>query len=171
MTAARHSTGFTVVELMVALSVAAVLLGLAIPAFTDFVRQRTMATRGNDVLMAVTYARSEAARQGRVVSVQAVDASDGDNEWGAGYCVVVGTPGNCNGTVLRRFPAIDDATLDGVGGFDNEATLPFNGRGMLTLGAAGGFELCSNDEAIDPGRAIDISLIGRPDINDLECNP
>ena len=102
--------GFTIVELMVTMAVAAILMGIAIPAFNDFIAQRTMASRVNDFVVAVTYARSEAARRGGIVSIQAVDASDGDNEWGPGYCVVEGNPGNCN-DALRRFEAMDDATL------------------------------------------------------------
>ena len=163
--------GFTIVELMVSLAVAAILLGLAVPAFNDFIRQRTMAARVNDFVLAVTYARSEAARLGGLVSIQAVDASDGGNEWGPGYCVVVGNPGDCGGIVLRSFPAVDDATLDGFGGLDGAATLSFNARGMLTLGAAGALQLCSTDPAVDPGRVVNVSFTGHPDVEQLECFP
>ena len=164
--------GFTIVELMVSLAVAAILIGFALPAFNDFIAQRTMSSRINDFVLAVTYARSEAVRLGGPVSVQAVDDGDGDNEWGPGYCVVI-APDDCGDadSVLRRFPAIDDATLDGVDGFDNQGTLTFNARGMLMLGAAGSVELCGDDADDDPGRVVTVSLIGRPDAGELECNP
>lgn len=165
------TSGFTVVELMVSLAVAAILLGFALPAFNDFIDQRTMASRINDFVVAITYARSEAARIGGPVSVQAVDDGDNANEWGAGYCVVVGNPGDCDDPVLRRFPAIDDATLNGVGGFNNQGTLTFNARGLLTLGVAGAVQLCSTDNTVDPGRVVNVSLIGRPDADELECFP
>ena len=61
-----------------------------------------MTTRVNDLVLAVNYARSEAAKLGGLVSVQAMDASDSDNEWGPGYCVTIGNPGNCNNP-LRLF--------------------------------------------------------------------
>jgi type IV fimbrial biogenesis protein FimT len=169
---ASKTRGFTIVELMVTLAVAAILMGIAIPAFNEFIAQRTMASRVNDFVVAVTYARSEAARRGGIVSIQAVDASDGDNEWGPGYCVVEGNPGNCV-DALRRFEAMDDATLNAVGaGFDGQAALSFNARGMLTPQppGPGTIELCAVDEDVDPGRVISIGVIGRADVAELECH-
>lgn len=165
----RPERGFTLIELMVTLAVAAVLIGLAVPAFNDLVRQRAMVSRINDMVLAVSYARSEAVRRGAQVSVQAVDDGDNDNEWGAGYCVVVGDPGNCNDAVLRSFGAIDDATLDGVGGLDGIGTISFNGRGVPTIAAAGAIELCSTDETVNPGRVLNLTRTGRADANELEC--
>lgn len=167
MAGSYRRAGFTIVELMVSLAVAAILIGFALPAFTDFIDQRRMASRANDFVLAVTYARSEAARRGEAVSVQAVDDSDNDNEWGPGYEVVAG------GTVLRSFEPIDpaDATVDGRGGFDGIGTLTFNARGMLTLGAAGEIRICSADDTEDPGREIRISAIGRPDVEEWTCHP
>lgn len=167
----KQTRGFTIVELMVTLAVAAVLMGMAVPAFNDFVSQRRMASRSNDFLLAITYARSEAIRRNTVVSVQAVDDTDPGNEWGPGYCVVPGDPGNCGGTPLRSFAAIDDATLNGVGGMDGLETLSFNTRGMLVGGAAGAVQLCSLDSTVDPGRQVAITAVGRPDGGELQCNP
>ena len=166
-----RNAGFTLIELMVSLAVAAVLIGIAVPAFNDLVRQRAMTSRINDLVLAVSYARSEAVRRGAVVSVQAVDFSDGDNEWGAGYCVVVGTPGSCDAPVMRSFAGIDDATLDGTGALADIGTISFNGRGLPTLAGAGAVNLCSTDELVDPGRVLNLTRIGRTDIEDLECHP
>lgn len=160
-------SGFTIVELMVSLAVAAILIGFALPAFNDFVDQRRMASRINDLVLAINYARSEAARRGGQVSVQAL-APAADNEFGAGYCVVEGDPGNCAGAVLRRFEPYDDATLNAV---PNRTTLTFNARGMLVNGGAGTFELCSTDNSVDPGRVVNLTFIGRPDVEELTCFP
>jgi len=165
------SAGFTLVELLVTLALAAILLGMALPAMDNFLDQRTRTTQIIDFVMALNYARSEAARVGGPVSVQAVDASDGDNEWGPGYCVVLGTPGDCDAPVLRVFDAVNGATLNAVGGLDDEGTLTFNSRGVLTLGAAGGVELCSTVDGEDPGRQVTLSLIGRPNTEELICFP
>lgn len=168
----RRARGFTIVELMVTLAVAAVLMGIAVPAFTDFVRQRNMASRNNDLILALTYARSEAVRRGQVVSIQAIAAGGGD-EWGGGYCVVIGDPGDCDdaNAVLRRFdPIPDDVTFNATGGLDGRGTLSFNARGLLVGGPQGRIELCSTDAGVDPGRVIDISPTGRADAQELECH-
>ncbi len=162
--------GFTLIELMVTLAVAAVLVGFALPAFNDFTAQRNLTARVNSLVLAVNYARSEAARLGTVVSVQAVDASDAGNEWGNGYCVVVGNPGDCTGTTLRQFEPVQDATFDGVNDFDGVGALSFNSRGMMVNGVAGSLQLCSTITSVEPGREIDMNLIGRTVTEDLVCN-
>ena len=162
--------GFTIVELMVAMAIAAILLGMALPAFNTFIEQRTMGARVNDFISAVNLARSEAVNRGGLVSIQAQDASDNANEWGPGYCVTVGTPGNCNNS-LRDFEPAADATMDALGGLNGVGTLTYNGRGLLTLGAQGTIELCSTDATVDPGREIAINAVGRPSTLELVCNP
>jgi len=160
--------GFTIVEAMVSLAIAAVLLGLALPAYNDFTAQRTLTAQVNDFMVAIQYARSEAANRGTTVSVQAVDAADNANEWGAGWCVVVGAPGNCNGA-LRVFPPLGDNTLDATGALDTLATLRFNPRGLLIGAGAGDVDLCDPD--VERGRQVSISFIGRVSSQQLDCIP
>lgn len=164
----RHISAFTIIELMVAMAIAGVLLGMALPAFNGLMEQRAMTTRVNDFVLAVHYARSEAAKLGGVVSVQTVDASDSDNEWGPGYCVTIGNPGNCNAP-LRMFAGMDDMTLNALGAYNDETALSFNARGLLTLDAAGSFNLCSTDATVNPGRLIDLNRIGRTTSTQLVC--
>ncbi len=166
-----RQVGLTLVELMVAMSIAAILLGIALPAFNDFTAQRTLTTRANSLVLAVNYARSEAARLGGVVSVQSNDDSDSGNEWGTGFCVIAGNPGDCSGTTLREFEPLRDATLDGAGDFDGVGALSFNSRGMMTNGVAGSIQLCSSQSTVDPGRRVSVSLIGRVTVEELVCHP
>jgi len=158
--------GITIVEIMVTLAIAAVLIGLALPAFNGFVAQRTLTAQVNDFLVGVQYARSEAVRRSARVSLQSMDASDATNEWGNGYCVVAGNPGNCDAP-LRTFVAIGDNTLNANGALDSLATLTFDGRGLLVSGGAGTVDLC--DPADARGRRVDISLIGRVSSQELVC--
>ncbi len=172
----RHARGFTIIELMVTLAVAAVLIGLALPAFNGFVAQRTLTTQVNDFMVAIQYARNEAGRRGTTVSVRAEDASANANEWGPGWCVVVGT-GACTGNDLRDFKALGANTLNATGGLDGIDTLSFNSQGLLLLPPAtpaGFFQLCNPQEHV--GREISLALIGRvssrePPVAELDCAP
>ena len=165
-----RSAGFTLVELIVTLGVAAILLGLAAPAFDNFFAQRAMTANINEMVVAINYARSEAARLGQPVSLQAEDPTD-DNEWGRGYCVVLGTPGNCDDPI-RTFAPLFGRELNAVNGPDGNLngveTLTFDARGLLASGQGGAMELCSDDGS-NPGRVLRLNLIGRTTTADLEC--
>jgi type IV fimbrial biogenesis protein FimT len=58
-----RQTGFTMIELMFTLVVAATLLAIGIPNFRDFMRNSRMASAANDLLADVALARSEAIKR------------------------------------------------------------------------------------------------------------
>lgn len=147
------------------MAVAAILLGMALPAFNTFIEQRSMTSRVNDFISAVNLARSEAINRGGLVSIQAVAPAASD-EWGGGYCVTPGTPGNCNAS-LRDFVGGDGATIDALGGLNGVNMLTFNGRGLLVLGAQGTIQIC--EAGINPGREIAINGIGRASSLEFIC--
>lgn len=161
------ATGFTVIELLVSLAIAGVLIGIGLPAFNGFIVQQRLTSDANSFAGAIAYARSESTRRGDTVSLQAI-GSDGANEWGEGFCVVVGNPGDCNAP-LRIYDPANLSTINGQGALDGITSLSFNGRGLFTLGASGQLDLCSNDTLEDPGRQLDISVIGRLNISELDC--
>ncbi len=168
--------GITIVEIMVALAMAAILLGVGVPAFNGLVAQRAFVSQSNDFLLAVQYARSEAATRGETVSVRAMDPSDDDNEWGPGWCVVVGTTNACDASdanTLRIFAGTMPNTLDAREDLDGISVLPFNSRGMLTLTIGGNLELwnCSSTETErDPGRLLTLRPNGRITIANVNCH-
>jgi type IV fimbrial biogenesis protein FimT len=68
-------TGFTLIELMFTIVVLAVLLGIGVPNFRDFVRNSRMTAGANDLLADVNLARSEAVK--RRVPVTLCKSTDG----------------------------------------------------------------------------------------------
>lgn len=167
----QTSTGFTIIELLVALTIAAVMMAFALPAFNDFTVQRQMTANVNQFISAISYARSEATRLGGDVSLQSVDAADNANEWGPGFCVTVGDPGNCDAP-LRIFALEGTVTLNAQGAnLNTEPTLTFNSRGMLQDELAGTIELCGEDADDDPGREIRINALGRANVVRFVCFP
>ena len=169
-TPAKTQRGFTIIELMVALTIAAVMLAFAIPAFNDFTVQRRMAANANLMIGAIAYARSEATRLGTDVTIQSFDASDGDNEWGPGFCVTQNDPGNC-AAPLRVFDVEGQVTYDGTNILNNVDAFTFNSRGLLQGNLQGVLQLCGQDADDDPGRSININALGRANITQLVCFP
>ncbi len=169
----KRQQGITLIEVLVALAVAAVLIGIGLPAFNGFVAQRTLTTQVNDFIIAVQYARSEASRRGEVVSVRPT-APVADNEWGGGWCVVVGQLAcdHADAEVLRVFPALGSNEMAGVGTLSDVAiSLRFTSRGYLhsgvVLDASSQIELCNPDQ--DRGRAIVLTRAGRATAQEFTC--
>lgn len=167
----KRQSGLTIVELMITLAIAAVLMGIAMPAFNGFIEQRTLTTQVNAFLLSVQYSRSEATRQGTNVSMIALDASDDTNEWGPGWCVAVGNPGVCPApgaaTSLRRFDATTPNTLTGEGALNTVDRLTFNSRGLLVGALGGTLELCG--VAGSNGRRISLAATGRASSSQVVC--
>lgn len=86
----RCYQGVTLIELMVAITVLAVLAGIGIPAFSNLMRSSQIAAEANNLVAALTLARSEAMKRGVRVSVcpSNGDPDDGcTDDWGDGYLV------------------------------------------------------------------------------------
>lgn len=57
-----RQSGFTMVEVMIAVAVLAILLGLALPSFQGSMRSNRVATSSNEMLASLSLARTEAIR-------------------------------------------------------------------------------------------------------------
>lgn len=82
--------GFTLLELIVSLAVAAILLGIAIPSYRSVVQRNSVTAQVNDLVGDLNYARSEAVTRGQTVFV----CSSGDHlhcadtgNWSQGWVI------------------------------------------------------------------------------------
>lgn len=65
-----RSRGFTLIELMITVSVLAVLLAVAVPSFQTLIINMSLTSAANEVTAALQQARMEAIRRNRTVSFQ-----------------------------------------------------------------------------------------------------
>ncbi len=86
----RCVAGFTLIELMVTIAIAAILLMIAAPSFVAFQRNSELTSTANSFIAAVNATRGEAMKVGR--QAMAVPA-DGAN-WTNGWTVFVDNNGN-----------------------------------------------------------------------------
>lgn len=127
--ATAHGQGFTLIELMITIAVAAVLLAIAIPNFRDLILRNELTTVTNDWVAAVNLARSEAVRRG-VPVVVCGEGGNGTNALSSGCSDSLGElraqpTGASNFTVIR-------AALDVPQGLvlDDTTSLMFTGSGV-----------------------------------------
>jgi len=99
----KQSKGFTLVELMVVLAIAALLLVVAVPSFTDTAARAAIRSGMQDLAADLAYARSSAVTRNRSVSVCASDSAT--------------TPRTCDGSAWQKgwitfFDADENGALD-----------------------------------------------------------
>lgn len=78
--------GFTLIELMVTLSIAAILMMVSAPSMVAFKRNSELSALSNTLLSAINAARGEAMKRGMAAYVV---PSDGGNAWSSGWVVFV----------------------------------------------------------------------------------
>lgn len=61
--------GFSLLELMITITVAAILLAIAVPSFRDAIHRNEVSAASNNLLASLAYARTEAIDRGQLVSM------------------------------------------------------------------------------------------------------
>jgi len=159
--------GFTLIELMVTISVLTILLGLAVPSYRTFVTSNRLTAQANELVADLSLARNEAASRSR--SVQACIAASptscagSGNDWAAGW--IVWADDNTNGSLEANEVIKYVAPL--AGGVNMAATGPSSVSAMVYLpfgGLSAGsstwtFTLCSPGDTA--GRTVTVPITGR----------
>lgn len=154
--------GFTLIELMVTVAVLGILLGIAVPAFNDIVRDNRAATATNDLVAAVLLARSEAVKRRASVELcrrnAAGTACAAGADWAGGWLVLA------NGNVLQVWdPPGGQPVVSGPAG-----GLSFRASGLPV--AAVNFSIALAGCTGEQRRTIAVSATGRLNTGRAACS-
>lgn len=95
--AQTNGQGFTLVELLIVLSVFAILLGLAAPSFMSIIANNRVANAANEIVTALNVGKSEAVRSGEhTVLCKSPDGASCDSSatWNQGWLLFQDSNGN-----------------------------------------------------------------------------
>lgn len=164
MLAVRRVRGFSLVELMAVIAVAAVLLGIAVSNLASMIRHQQLKAALSDLVGAIDLTRSQAiTRATRVYLVP------GDDGWGSGWTVFVdqdgdGLPGEGDELIAVHGPLAKGIVV--TSGFTSPRTpdyIAYNGGGRSCSHASsmaarwGTLSLTSDTQT----RRIKINMLGR----------
>lgn len=102
----RHS-GFTLLELMVVLAIAAIIFGMAVPSFMQLTIRNRIVSYTNDFIGTVNFARSEAIRRAAPVSIcPTPDGAACGGAWSDGWIVFANADGDSPAEVDAGEPVL-----------------------------------------------------------------
>lgn len=173
------SLGFALTELMVTLSVSAILLAVSVPAFNQAMVSNRLTVYANDMFATLALARSEAIKRNRRV-VLCKSSDDGQTctgmgGWEQGWIVFVDLDNDANRAaselIVYKIPALPNGyALNGNTSISNYVSYDAQGMTKLASGAfqAGTFTLCPPAPAASGhGRKIVLSASGRSRVSKI----
>lgn len=135
---------FTLIELIVTLSVAGILAAIAVPSFSSLIKDNRLTTQINELAFALNLARSEAIKRGTDVTLcNSNDKTTCSGTWSDGWIVFSDptTTGivNNNETIILAHSALkNNLSLD----FNKGNYLTYHANGLS--GINGTFKLCDD---------------------------
>jgi type IV fimbrial biogenesis protein FimT len=143
----RHA-GFTLVELIFAITIVAIMLAIGVPALRDMMLTQRVRGVANDFYTDLAYARAEAIKRNAQVTLQQETGG-----WLNGWSVQAG------GNAIRNQGAVTDVTL---GGDTGTTAIVFNPDGRVTAANTTNFTFSSTSGGAVSMRCVVVTASGRP---------
>ncbi len=170
-------SGFSLIELMVAIAVLTILLSLAVPSFSTVIKNNRMTTLTNQLVLDLNLARSEAVKRGATVILcrSAAPATAGcggsTQDWTTGWIIFASQDSNTtydNGTdIIIKRSEVSSPGMRIMANTAADTAIAFNPDGFKATTGSSVFALCDDrddDGSYDKeyGRQITVIGTGRP---------
>ena len=147
----RPARGFTLIELMVTVTIVGVMLGIGIPSFRDFIATQAVKSAATEMATAMLLARSEAIKRNSDVTVAPLSGTT----WTTGWTVKVGT------TLLLTKEAPANVSISST-----TATTSITFKSTGRPGAGAKFQFSGTSSAV---RCVRVDLVGVPSTTSVAC--
>ena len=174
----KKSNGFTLVEVMLTITVAAILLAIAVPSFQQTIRNNRLTTQANELFTALSMARMSAIERGVSVTVcaSADQAScSGSTDWKTGWIAFTDINANQTRDGTDCATESDDCLLRVWGALNGPSVLT-GGSSFITFSPDGRASSVTNivlRSAASCGtgerRTISVSATGRVNVATGDC--
>lgn len=167
----KRSQGFSLVELMVAITILGVLLAIALPGFQSFVTSNRLTAQINELVGDLSLARNESSTRGRNVNVciaaSATACATSGTDWAGGRLIWVDTNGNGaldsgNSEIIKYTAPLEG----GVSLITSGPLVTFRPGGGLTTASTMTFTLCAPGNV--KGRTATLPFTGRATAKPVE---
>lgn len=156
--------GFTLIELMVVIVIAAILLTIAVPSFDSMIKKNNVEALQARLSSAISTARTEAASRNTIVTICAstdgTTCVDDDDLWGRGW-VIFENDGHNIIDVANKI-AIDVFESEGAYSIEsfNNSYVSFNSQGFLFGGNVVTFDICEPGKDNQYARGVIVNKSG-----------
>lgn len=179
MNITNKQTGFTLIELVVTIAIAAILLGIAVPSFRTTITNNRITGISNALISSLVTARSEAIKRNANVRITAISSSDTSNEWGGGgWRIWVddngdGSFSSGSDTLIRQVAAVDSEFIVDAG-VSNKTEIEFQASGLATASETFAIEPASSCPGTTlttiRGRKVMLNATGRASSVNCSCD-
>ena len=98
----RACAGFTLIELMITLTIMALVITVGIPSLSSYVNAQRVRTAASDLVADMAFARAEAIKESRQAIMERVTGATGTWKDGWRICVDVDSDGTCDAAEVRK---------------------------------------------------------------------
>ena len=166
-----RSLGFTLLELMVALTIVGILMAIAAPSFREGLMGVRISGQTNDLMSDLALARSESVKRNQAVFLCASnnEATCEGAAWSDGWIVFADANGN-NAWDDGELPMKSRGRIEGNNTVASNVGLSIGYRptGITGIGDAT-FVICDTRTTPNAGRRIVIGASGRPQVDRVTC--
>ena len=163
-------SGWTLIELLIALSIATILLLIAAPSFQRLIAKQRIDAAARDLFAAITLTRAEAIRRDERVDLMPLDGSD----WHSGWIIFVDANNNhapdADEKIIHTHPPLAQRLAVTSHLHDKSAPyIAYTGNGPTRTNGSGQVPQVGHLELMLDGhqRRIILNFMGRPRL----CNP